>query len=74
MATVNVNVQCCHAGYQYDSESGLCLFKYNEEDDVILRKDYSSQKYIYIRVRPLQIKYHLFITSYIQLAAYILSW
>ena len=50
MATVNVIVQCCHAGYEYDSKNGVCMFLYNEDDDVILRKDYSSKKYIYIRV------------------------
>ena len=50
MATVNVNVLCCHAGYEYDNKTGRCIFKYAENDDVILRQDYSSQKYIYVRV------------------------
>ena len=50
MARANVIVQFCHAGYEYNSETGVCMFMYNEEDDIILRMDYSTQKYIYIRV------------------------
>ena len=50
MATVKVNVLCCHAGYEYDNKTGRCIFKYAENDDVILRQDYSSQNYIYVRV------------------------
>jgi len=50
MVTLNVNVQCCHAGYEYDHETGRCMFNYGEDEDVILRQDYDSRKYIYIRV------------------------
>ena len=53
MATVNVSVLCCHAGYEYDNKTGTCIFMYNEDNNVILREDFSTQKYIYIRVSML---------------------
>ena len=53
MAMVNVIVRCCHVGYEYDSETGICMFMYHEQDDIILRMDYTTQKYIYVRVSVL---------------------
>ena len=51
IATVNVNISCCHTGYEYSSVTGKCMFQYIEQNDVILREDRTSKKYIYVRVR-----------------------
>ena len=48
MATVNMNVLCCHAGYEYDNKTGRCIFKYAENDDAILRQDYILARNIYL--------------------------
>ncbi|XP_065897681.1 uncharacterized protein [Dysidea avara] len=48
-ATVNVNVQCCHVGYEYNNDTGQCLFTYSEQNDVILRQDSVKHTYIYIQ-------------------------
>ncbi|XP_065897673.1 uncharacterized protein [Dysidea avara] len=48
-ATVNINVQCCHVGYEYDGNTGKCAFKYGQDNDDILREDISNHIHIYIR-------------------------
>ena len=49
-ATVTVNVQCCHVGYEYNNDTGKCMFMYDQRSNDILRPD-ASQAHIYIRVR-----------------------
>jgi len=44
---VDVNLRCCHVGYQYNSARGLCVFI--NSNDVIIRQD-QKNKYIFVRV------------------------
>ena len=56
---MNVNVQCCHVGYEYNNDTGQCLFTYSEQNDVILRQDSVKHTYIYIQVNSIIITaYH----------------
>ena len=50
MATVRVNVQCCHVGYEYSNVTGRCEFMYSENNHLILRQDNLNNSYIYIQV------------------------
>jgi len=44
---IDVNIRCCHVGYEYNSTDGVCVF--TNDNDVIIRQD-QSNKYIYVRV------------------------
>ena len=48
--TVDVNITCCHVGYEYNSTDGVCVFIYGGGNNVIIRQD-SSNRYIFIQVR-----------------------
>jgi len=51
IATVSVNVQCCHVGYEYNNATGQCIFKYSVRNNVILRQDSIKHIYIYVQVK-----------------------